>query len=162
VRFLRTIRFDETDGRVFERAAAPGEWAVPGGFEFNQRRADDLSGKLRQAFANGFLGLSSFGRSTFATVGEVTAEGRADIETMLARHFIDVYGAPDEHQARAAARDEMAFVDDLCASAALNTVLTLRRRFADNGELREEFRVIVPPADGPQHTRIWKIETDGT
>ncbi|MEQ1648791.1 MAG: DUF6505 family protein [Hyphomicrobiaceae bacterium] len=162
MRFLRTIRFDETDTRVFGRVAEPGEWAVPGGFEFSRVRAGELSGKMRQAFANGFLGVSSFGRSTFATVGEANADERAYIETALAQHFVDVYGAPDLLQARVAAREEMTFVDDLCASAALNTVLTLRRQFADNGEIREEFRVIAPPSQGPQHTRIWKIETDGT
>ena len=30
-RLPRTLRLDPSDGVVFERAAAPGEWAVPGG-----------------------------------------------------------------------------------------------------------------------------------
>ncbi len=161
MKFLRTIRFDETDTRVFERAAAPGEWSVPGGFEFGQRQGELISGKRKQAFANGFLGLSSFGRSTFVTVGEVSDAERVEIEDMLVRHFIEVYGAPDESEARAAAQEEIAFVDELCAAAALNTVLTIRRRFDDNGQVREEFRVITPPAGELQHARIWKIDTDG-
>ena len=41
MKFLRTIRFDETDTRVFERAAAPGAWSVPGGFALGRAVADE-------------------------------------------------------------------------------------------------------------------------
>ncbi|MGI9386569.1 MAG: DUF6505 family protein, partial [Methyloligellaceae bacterium] len=34
MKFLRTIRFDESDDHVFDRAAAPDEWAVSGAFAF--------------------------------------------------------------------------------------------------------------------------------
>jgi hypothetical protein len=33
-RLPRTIRLDVSDSQVFEQAALPGEWAVPGGFLF--------------------------------------------------------------------------------------------------------------------------------
>ena len=35
MRLARTLRFDESDERVFERAAEPDEWAVSGAFEFS-------------------------------------------------------------------------------------------------------------------------------
>ena len=160
MKFLRTIRFDETDTRVYPLAAEAGEWSLPGGFEFAQSKPGELTGKAKQAFANGFLGLGTFGRSTFATVSETTAVELALIETLVARHFMERYGAPDETQAQAAARDEIAFVSELCASASINTVLTVRRRFDENGQIREEFRVITPPSGEAAHTRIWKVETD--
>ena len=34
MKLLRTIRLDPSDRFIFERAAEPGEWAVPGGFAF--------------------------------------------------------------------------------------------------------------------------------
>ncbi|MFN7308661.1 MAG: DUF6505 family protein, partial [Acetobacteraceae bacterium] len=46
---------------IFDQAAAPGEWAVPGGFSFWDEDTAQMSGKRRQAFRGGFLGLGSFG-----------------------------------------------------------------------------------------------------
>ncbi len=50
LRFPKTIRLDSSDLQVFERAAEPGEWAVPGGFDFVGIDAAALTGKARQAF----------------------------------------------------------------------------------------------------------------
>ncbi|MEK9971791.1 MAG: DUF6505 family protein, partial [Ferrovibrio sp.] len=55
MKLLRTIRFDESDARVFPDAADPGEWAVPGTFVFADADPETLSRQERQAFANGFL-----------------------------------------------------------------------------------------------------------
>ncbi|MEL7153848.1 MAG: DUF6505 family protein, partial [Pseudomonadota bacterium] len=72
MKLARTIRFDESDDNVFERTAQPDEWAVSGAFEFSNWSQDDLTGKARQAFSNGWLGLETFGRSTFVAVSEIT------------------------------------------------------------------------------------------
>ena len=54
----------------------------------------DIVAKRRQTFANGWLGLDSFGRATFVAVAEITqAEYDAAVEA-LARHFVEAYGAP--------------------------------------------------------------------
>jgi Family of unknown function (DUF6505) len=159
IKLLRTIRFDETDARVFERAADPGEWAISGAFAF----AGDgpLTGKVKQAFANGFLGLASFGRSTFATVGEITSVEHAELEQSLADHLVDRYGAPSRTAAVDAARGEINFVVDLCQAVAINTVFTVRRVLTEAGEMKEEFRTISPPTGGePAHARVWTIERD--
>ena len=103
MKFLRVIRFDESDEAVFEKAAVPDEWAVSGGFAFSGITSEHLTGKTRQAFANGFLGLPSFGRSTFATVGEMTDDEHESVIGLLARHFVEEYGAPDTDAANAAA-----------------------------------------------------------
>lgn len=159
-KFLRTIRFDETDARVFVRAADPGEWAVSGAFAFADVAPVDLAGKVKQAFANGFLGLASFGRSTFATVGERTDADTAAIEAALAQHLVDAYGAPSEDAARNAARSEIAFVSDLCRPLPINTVLTVRRTVTASGDTKEEFRTISPPTDEPAHAKVWTLEPD--
>ena len=68
MKLARTIHFDESDQNVFARPAETGEWAIPGGFEFSNWTEAELVGKARQAFSNGWLGLESFGRSTFVAI----------------------------------------------------------------------------------------------
>ena len=63
-RLPRTIRLDASDTVIFDQAAEPGELAVPGGFAFWDEDPAQMSGKRRQAFRGGFLGLGSFGWAT--------------------------------------------------------------------------------------------------
>lgn len=161
MKLLRTLRFDGTDPRVFDTAAEPGEWACSGAFAFADLDAPP-AGKAKQAFANGFLGLTSFGRSTFSTVGEVTKAERDAAEAALAAHFIAAFGAPSEDAALAAAREEIDFVADLCREVPLNTVFSIRRVFDPLGRIKEEFRQITPPSGEPAHARVWTIERDET
>lgn len=162
IRFLRTIRFDETDTRVFEHAAPPGEWAVSGAFAFAGIAPDEITGKTRQAFAGGFLGLLSFGRSTFVTVGEIQPAELAAHEQALAGSFVAHYGAPDLAAALPVAREEIGFARELASGLALNTVLTVRRVLDGAGQIKEEFRTIRAPEGAKPHARIWTIENDGT
>lgn len=162
IKFLSTIRFDTSDDHVFETAAAPDEWAVSGAFAFAACDPASITGKARQAFANGFLGLASFGRSTFASVTEMTQQDQSEIERALAAHFVADYGAPDVEAALPAAREEVAFVADICAASLINTVFTVRRRFDDDGRIREEFRTIQAPSSEPLHSRIWNVVDDET
>ncbi len=157
VKLLRTIRFDASDERVFELAAAPEEWAVSGAFAFAGLAADAIAGKTRQAFANGFLGLASFGRSTFATVAEATPADLDAIELLLASHFVSAHGAPDLEAALPAAKEEARFVLDLCRDAPINTVFTVRRTWGGDGRIKEEFRTIRPPTGEPLHAKIWTV-----
>lgn len=160
MRFLKTVRFDASDERVFERAAAPEEWAVSGAFAFADLSPETTRGTTRQAFANGFLGLSSFGRSTFAVVTEAAAEEVAAIEDALAGHLVAAHGAPDIEAARCAAREEIAFVGDLCRDAPINTVFSVRRTWDRAGQIKEEFRTIRPPAGELPHAKIWTVVDD--
>ena len=162
MKFLQTIRFDTSDDNVFERAAPPDEWAVSGAFAFAGLAPDTITGKTKQAFANGFLGVGSFGRSTFACVGEMSEAERGRVEQALAGHFVSAYGAPDEAAALPAAREEADFIADLCRDSLVNTVFTVRRRFDEDGQIREEFRTIQAPSAEALHTRIWNVvEDDG-
>jgi len=160
IKMLKTIRFDASDERVYELAAAPEEWAVSGAFAFAGLPGEALVGKTRQAFANGFLGLTSFGRSTFATVGEATAADLEAIEYALALHLVAQHGAPQLEAALPAAKEEVRFVLDLCRDAPINTVFTVRRTRDAQGQIKEEFRTIRPPTGEPLHAKVWTVVDD--
>lgn len=156
--FLRVVRFDSSDDHVFANSAQADEFAVSGAFEFSDISEDQLKGKTRQAFANGFLGLSSYGRATFVTVSEVTEDDLDGIIEAMAQYFVSHYGAPNIEVAREAARDETAFVEDLCKGNLINTIFAVSRNLDDAG-IHEEFRIIKPPTDGI-HARIWNVVED--
>jgi Family of unknown function (DUF6505) len=160
MKLLKTIRFDASDARVYELAAAPEEWAVSGAFAFAGLAPEAVVGKARQAFANGFLGVSSFGRSTFATVAEATPADLEGIEGALAHHFVAEHGAPGLEAALPAAKEEARFVLDLCRDAPINTVFTVRRTRDALGRIKEEFRTIRPPTGEPLHAKIWTVVDD--
>lgn len=160
IKLLRTIRFDASDDAVYTGAASDGEWAVSGAFAFSGLPPGDLVGKTRQAFANGFLGLESFGRSTFVVVGEASQDDRTEIIYRLARHFVTEYAAPSIEAALPSASEEVDFAVSLAAGQPINTVLTVRRVRRDDGTINEEFRTIRPPAGEPLHARIWTIDQD--
>lgn len=162
MKLLRTVRFDVSDTFVFENAAEPGEWAVLGAFAFPSLAPAQTTGKLKQAFANGFLGTESFGRATFVTVGEASEDDRRAVELRLARHFVERYGAPSVAEAMPAARDEVDFVVDLVREVDINTVFTVSRSWNDDGSLKEELRALPKPSVEDQHAnaRIWSVVDD--
>lgn len=139
----RAIHFDESDQRVFHRPARTGEWAVSGGFEFSNWTEADLSGRARQAFANGWLGLETFGRVTFVAVTRVEPAEYEALTQALAAHFVTIYGAPDIEAALPVAREELAQMASLCQEHPPNTVLTVLRSLTEAG-IREEYRFIKP------------------
>lgn len=143
MKLARTIRFDESDDNVFEVTAQPDEWAISGAFEFSNWSAADLTGKKRQAFVNGWLGLESFGRSTFVAVAEITPTEYAAVEDALADHFVARYGAPDRAAARPVAAEELSYMQTMCDDHDANTLLIVERTLVDAG-VNEAFRVIKP------------------
>lgn len=145
MKLARAIHFDESDRNVFHSPARTGEWAISGGFEFSDWSEADLVGKARQAFANGWLGVETFGRVTFVAVTQIE-DGELDVlAESLARHFVDVYGAPSVDAALGVAREELSHMAELCDEHAPNTLLTVQRELSDAG-VRESFRVIPPEA----------------
>jgi len=137
----RAIHFDESDRNVFHRPARTGEWAISGGFEFSNWTEADLSGKARQAFANGWLGVETFGRVTFVAVTRIEPAEHAALIEALAAHFVSLYGAPDLDAARPVATEELAQMAALCADHPANTVLTVLRELTGAG-VRETYRHI--------------------
>jgi len=155
--FLRTIRFDDTDDNVFERSAQGGEWAVSGAFAFAALDPAEVAGKTKQAFANGFLSVESWGRSTFTSVSQISDADLNRIEERLGEHFIINYGAPDMAAAIGAAREEIKFIQDLCEKSMVNTVFSVRREYDGAGQIREEYRKIHDETDDTTHARIWSV-----
>lgn len=147
MQLARAIHFDESDSNVFHNPARTGEWAISGGFEFSNWTEADLSGKARQAFANGWLGAETFGRVTFVAVTRIEPDEYERVVDRLARHFAEVYGAPSLDAARPVAAEEVAQMAELCADHAPNTVLTVLRELTGAG-VREQYRFIEPSEAG--------------
>jgi len=143
MKLARAIHFDESDLRVYHSPARTGEWCISGGFEFSNWGEGDLVGKARQAFANGWLGVETFGRATFVAVTQIEPDEAEAVTQALAQHFVDVYGAPDIKAALPVARDEIAQTADLCDEHAPNTLLTVMRELSEAG-VRESFSTIAP------------------
>jgi hypothetical protein len=160
MKFLRTIRLDATDERVYERAARPGEWAVPGGFALSYSDIDPaaLAGKHKQSLLHGFLGVESFGWSTLVSVAEITEEDYEEVVQRIARHFVERYGAPDLVAALPHARAEAEFAASLCTHP-VNTVLTVEREVGPQG-IEERFKVMIPRADWEAGGRAWAVAPD--
>ena len=143
MRLARTIRFDESDEQVFELPAQPDEWAISGTFEFSDWTKEMLTGKARQAFANGWLGLESFGRATFIATAQIEEAEYAALIDRLAAHFVAAYGAPDLAAARPVAEDELRFMREMCEDQDPNTILFVTREMVEDG-VSESFQAIKP------------------
>lgn len=147
MKLARAIHFDESDRNVFHNPARTGEWCISGGFEFSNWTEADLSGKARQAFANGWLGLETFGRVTFVAVTQVEPGEVAALTEALAQHFVDLYGAPSVEEASGVAQSEIAHMADLCEDHDANTLITVARELSEAG-VREAYRTIEAQAAG--------------
>jgi hypothetical protein len=156
----RAIHFDESDMNVFHSPARTGEWCISGGFEFSNWGEADLTGKARQAFANGWLGLETFGRVTFVAVTQIE-EAEVDVLVgLLARHFVDFYGAPSVDAASGVAREEVQQMLEMCADHDPNTLLTVARELTDAG-VKETYRTIEAQAAGIEQFAIHGTLDDG-
>ena len=149
----RAIHFDESDTRVYASPARTGEWCVSGGFEFSNWSEADLTGKARQAFANGWLGLDTFGRVTFVAVTRIEDSEITALTETLAGHFVTYYGAPSVEAARPVAAEEIAQMAAMCDDHAPNTLLTVARELTDAG-VRESYRSIEPQEAGLEQFAI--------
>lgn len=153
MKLARAIHFDESDLNVFHNPARTGEWAISGGFEFSNWTEADLTGKARQAFANGWLGIETFGRVTFVAVTQIEAGEMEVLAQNLAQHFVEIYGAPNSEAALSVAREELSHMADMCEDHAPNTLLTVQRELTEGG-VREAFRVIEAEAAGLEQFAI--------
>jgi hypothetical protein len=142
MKLLRTIHLDPSDQFVFDPAAEPGEWAVSGAFAFWAGDPTALEGSARAAFRSGFLGVISLGWSTLAQIVEATEAARAELVDTLAAQLLKHFGAPDLAAAKAAAEDEVAFVESLCAHPK-DTLIAVHRTYED-GIVHEAFRTLRP------------------
>ena len=161
MKFFKVIRFDSSDDNVFPLGAQPEEWAVSGAFEFAQLPEEALKGKVKQAFANGMLGLESGGRSTFVTVAEINEDEKAQAVEKLTQYCVRELGAPSLDAARPVAEEEVGYIADMCSAKPVNTLFAVRRHVDDDGNLREAFHEVKRAPDGEAgHAKIWEVVPD--
>ncbi len=156
-RLLKTIRFDSSDDNVFCQAAGEREWAISCAFQFCDLQFDEMDGKTRQAFSSGFLGLKSFGYSTFAFVASLGDDELSSVEMTLAKYLFEKFGAPSLGHAMAAARQEISYASQLCEDVPDTTVFAVSREFSLDGRINEAFRKIEPGADKVIHDKVWTL-----
>ena len=159
MKLLRTIRLDPSDTFVFEKAAEPGEWAVPGSFVFWNQDPSNFEGKQRTAFRAGLLGIASLGWSTLAQIVDADKDDHAEAVEMLAQRLVENFGAPEITLARLAAAEEIAYASSLCDQP-LDTLIAVHR--VQEGEsIRETFRTL-RPRNGPKPLRAFSfLEAEG-
>ena len=155
-KLLRVIQLDASDQRIFDPPATPGEWAVPGTFAFWDADLEHLQGTARQAFAHGFLGIPSFGRSTLVEVAEINTQELKVVILHLAEHLVAHYGAPNIKTALPAAQEEVHYASSLCDHP-LHSLIVLSRE-VNGEEITENFSRVNPPS-GADHSHIplWEL-----
>ena len=159
MKLLRAIRLDPSDTFVFEKAAEPGEWAVPGSFVFWNQNPSSFEGKARTAFRGGLLGIASLGWSTLAQIVDADEADRNEAVDLLARRLMENFGAPDIQAARRAAEEEVAYASSLCDHP-LDTLVAVHRVYEDDA-IRETFRTL-RPRNGPKPLRAFSfLEAEG-
>ena len=153
MKFAKVIRFDKSDLNIFPLIAEEGELALVGTFTFNNLVKDDLKGKIKQSFSNGFIGCPSFGFSTLISLVNVKEAELLKLKETLSQHFIIHYGAPSIDVALKAASEEIDFMIDLCKGHELGSLLSISREWTDEG-IKESFRNL-PKADSCAEQKIW-------
>ena len=143
MKLARIIRLDGSDVEIFDQAAEPGEWAIPGTFAFSNWTEDDLTGQNKQAFTHGWLGLTSFARGTVVAVTSITEAEWDQLIERLAFHFTESWGAPNLDAARPVASEEIAQMTALCEDHPENTLIIVERSLTDAG-VRDKFRLVPP------------------
>ncbi len=144
LKFARVVHFDDSDLSLYDPVAPSGEWAVSGGFAFADWQGSEDE-KARNAFEKGWLGVGSFGRATAVMVAEIEPLQLGEVRSRLAGYLARDFGAPDHKAALAAADQEIAFMQELCESQDLNTVLLVHREMTEAG-VHEECRAVKPRA----------------
>ena len=153
MKFAKTIRFDKSDLNIFPLASEEGELAVVGTFNFYNLKQQDLNGKIKQAFSNGFMGCNTFGYSTFVSLVNISKEELQQLKTNLGKFLIDNFGAPSQEMAEEAANEEINFMFDLCKNHEIGSLLSLSRTWEIDG-IKEKFRNL-PKADSCAEQKIW-------
>ena len=140
----RALQFDKSDSFIFPKAAPAREWVISGSFEFGSLSADDLTGQTGRAFTDGWLGVESFGRTTYAAVAQIEDDAFEALIDSLAAHFVSAFGAPSLEAARPVAYAELQHMVDLCNEHEPNTILSVRRELTDS-VIEEVFQIIESP-----------------
>ncbi len=157
MKLAKTIQLDVSDSHVFERPAEVGEWAITGTFAFVDSDPAAWSGKQQLAFSAAWLGIGSFGYSTFVQVAALSTHEYEQAVRTLALHLAEFYNAPSREAAARAARQEIDDMITMCDHPP-GTLLAIERAIADEN-ITEKTSVLAPPREAG-HAKIWAIVDD--
>ncbi len=157
MKLAKTIQLDVSDTHVFERPAAVGEWAITGTFAFVDGDPADWSGKRQLAFRAAWLGIGSFGNSTFVQVAELSTHEYEQAIATLAAYLAENYNAPGPEAAARAARQEIDDMIALCDHPP-GTLLTIERAISDR-KITEKTLVLTRPGE-PARAKTWTLVED--
>jgi hypothetical protein len=128
MKFLKAIRLDDSDARIYAKeggAAEDAEWVISRGYA-----VCDLAGGHRRSPCHcdtSFIAVKSHGRCTIAEVADIDTGAYAGLVEQLAQHFLNDLGAPSLEAAREAAEDECAYSAELAASFPAEGWITVKR-----------------------------------
>lgn len=157
MKLAKTIQLDVSDTHVFERPAEVGEWAITGTFAFVDGDPSNWSGKQKLAFRAAWLGLGSFGNSTFVQVVEISTHEYEQAVRTLAAYLAEVYNAPGPEAATRAARQEIDDMAALCDHPP-GTLLAIERAIAERNIT--EKTCVLAPSDEPAYGKSWILVED--
>ena len=158
MKFAKTIRFDKSDLNIFPVVADEGELAIVGTFSFFNLDEENLKGQMKQAFSNGFLGVPSYGYSTFISLTDVEEQDLKKLKDNLSDCFVKKYNAPSLEHAYKAADDEVNLMLDLCSSHDKGSLISISREMTSDG-IKENFRHL-PKAESCAEQNIWTFEDE--
>jgi hypothetical protein len=158
MKLAKTIQLDVSDNNLFECPAKPQEWAITGTFTFIDSDPEHWSRKHTFAFQSAWLGLNSYGNSTFVQVATISNYDHEFLIGSLAEYLIEKYHAPSMQDAKLAAKKEINDMIDLCAHPT-GTLLSIERSLVENG-IRERTRIIKPPGEYPDK-KVWDVSEKG-
>lgn len=156
MKILRTIQLDDSDLHVLPQAAEPGEFAVTGSFLFSNVDPEKIEGQVKIAFASGWLGVASFGFSTFVQVVDIDPDDYEMACRQLAAALVSQLGAPDVLTAMDAARGEIDDATMIAGDHDEGVLLAIEREPAEGG-VRERVRVIEMQETGSTRP-VWEFD----
>jgi len=134
MKFLKAVRLDDSDARIFAGeggAAEDGAWVVSGGYA-----VCDLAQGHRTTRCHcdsTFIAAGARQRCTLAEVAEIDDAAYEQVIQALSRHFLEDLGAPTIEAARAAAEDECAYTADLAEGFPAEAWITVSREPTADG-----------------------------
>ena len=152
MKLAKTIQLDVSDNNVFPCPAKTNEWAITGTFSFVDTDPNEWSKKYTFAFQSSWMGLNSYGSSTFVQVTNLSINEYNSLIKSLAEHLIEKYHAPSLKDAMQASKNE---IDDMIALCdhPTGTLLSIERSLVENG-IKERTRVI-NPSGGNYDKKVW-------
>ena len=157
MKLAKTIRLDVSDTHVFEHPADVGEWAITGTFAFADSDPSNWSSKQQLAFRAAWLGIGSFGNSTFVQVADISPHAYEQAVETLAKYLAEVYNAPSQEAATRAARQEIDDMVAMCDHPA-GTLLAIERAM-DDQNITEKTGVLAAPREASP-AKTWTIVED--